>query len=104
MQVIIIKPSAFGASASASAFGGTNEAHATWDPLLGVPKSSTHGKPLVGQKQPQEQKLHNKAHVTCDAVPDVLKSGLACSTVGLLGIASRQKSEKYFRVVHNFLA
>ena len=39
-----------------------------------------------------------------DALPDLLKTGLACSsTVGPHGTGSRQKSEKCFRVVHGFL-
>ena len=63
-----------GASVPASTFGGTNKVHAKCNPVPGVTKSLTDRKPLEGPNTVPKNKLHNKAHVTCNAAQDVLKS------------------------------
>ena len=70
---LIIKTSTFGTSASVSPFGGTNKAHATFDPVPGVPENSTDRKPLAVPTQSQEQ-IHDKAHAACYSVLDVPES------------------------------
>ena len=67
-----------------------------WDPVPSVPKSSTDRTPHAGANTTTPMK-HAKRYGTCS------KLVVLAQQLGPHETASRQKSEKYFRVVRSFL-